>query len=369
MFFLDYSMITFVGVLESIGYILLGLLALMFMIVIHELGHYISGKLLGFKVVEFGIGFGPPIFKKTNKKSGEIFSIRPIPLGGFCRFEEEEGESLSPTAFNNQPAWKRIIVLFSGALFNFISALIIITIFFSAYGQVVLSVDNMYPDSANSNGVLQKGDIFLKINNRNLNILEAGDAYEKFSESDGALEVTILRNGEKIKTTIIKGEYTVGTFDEYDNFIPSETGEKFTGYGFSGTLSTQKLPFFDSIARAFSYMFFIVFKIFQIFGRLFTGKIGLNSLGGPVSTIQLMTEAGKAGFASLTFVVSVISANLAVMNLLPIPALDGSRIVFCLIEIIRKKPVSKKIEGIIHTVGFFMLILFAIFIDLYRFIK
>ena len=368
MIYSSFSLVTFIGVLETIGYIMLGVLALMFMIVIHELGHFISWKLLGFRIMEFGIGFGPPIFKKINKKNGEIFSVRPIPLGGFCRFEEEDGESKSPTAFNNQPAWKRIIVLFSGALLNFISALIIISIFFAAYGQVVLSIDNMYPDSVNSNGVLQKGDVFLKVNNKNLNILEAGDAYKKFAEADGDLEVTILRNGEKIQTTIKKGEYTIGSFDENNNFIPSETGEKSYGYGFSGVLSPRKLPFIDSIGRAFSYMFFIVLKIFQIFGQLFTGKIGLNSIGGPVSTIQLMTEASKAGFASLTFVVSIISANLAVMNLLPIPALDGSRIVFCIIEIIRRKPVSKKVEGIIHTVGFLMLILFAVFVDLYRFI-
>lgn len=364
-----FFMASFVEVLVTVGYVLLGLLALMFMIVIHEAGHYLAGKLLGFRIMEFAIGFGPAIFKKKNKKNGEIFSVRIIPLGGFCRFEDEDDSSSSPTAFNNQPAWKRIIVLFSGALFNFISALIIITIFFTAYGQVVLKVENIYPDSINASGAIQQGDIFLKTNNKTLNILESDDAFKSFSESDDELDVVILRDGKRIKTKIIKSDYTLGSFDENNTFTPLEINETYHGFGFSGAIAIKQFSFFASIGRAFSYMFFLVYKIFAIFGRLFTGKIGLENLGGPVSTIQVMTEAGRAGFASLTFIVSIISANLAIMNLLPLPALDGSRIVFCLLEIIRKKPISKKIEGMIHTIGFFALILFAIFVDFYRFLS
>ena len=150
--------VTAAEVFKYIGYVIVALLALMVMIVVHELGHYTAGKLLGFKIDEFAIGFGPKIFKHTNKKTGELFSIRPFPIGGFCAFhgEDEEGALLDengekvrdasgnivkdPDAFNNKPAWKRLIVLFSGAFMNFISAIFIITIFFTAYGQVLPTI-------------------------------------------------------------------------------------------------------------------------------------------------------------------------------------------------------------------------------------
>ena len=126
--------ITFAGVMEWIGYVLLALIALMIMIIIHELGHYTAGKLLGFEIKEFGIGFGPAIYKhKFN--NGEILSVRPIPLGGFCSFLGEDEDNINPKAFNNQKPWKRIIVLFSGVFFNFLSAIVLLSIFFSCFGK------------------------------------------------------------------------------------------------------------------------------------------------------------------------------------------------------------------------------------------
>ena len=120
----------------NILYVVIAILALMFMIVVHEFGHFIAGRKLGFQINEFAIGFGPPIFKR-KMKSGTQFSIRPIPLGGFCGFEGEDDDNDNPRAFNNMPPWKRIIVLFNGAFFNFLSAMLIITIFFCAYGEQV----------------------------------------------------------------------------------------------------------------------------------------------------------------------------------------------------------------------------------------
>ncbi|HQC54189.1 MAG TPA: site-2 protease family protein [Clostridia bacterium] len=360
----------FIDVLQTTGYIILGLLALTSMIIIHELGHYVAGKALGFKIIEFGVGFGPPVYKHINKRNGEIFSIRPIPLGGFCRFESEddEYESNSPTAFDNKPAWKRIIVLASGALFNLISALIIISIFFSVFGQVMLKVEHVYPDSENH---IMKGDIVLKVNGHNLNVLETNDAFVLLKSSQDTADIVVLRNGKQENITINKYNYIVGEFDENGNFTPTLVDEKEQtnyGFGFVGTISVQKISFGLSLERAFSFTFFVVYKVFEIFGRLLTGKLGIDALGGPVSTIQVMTNASRSGIATLLYAISIISANIAVMNLLPIPALDGARIVFCIVEIITKKPISKKVQGIIHTIGFLAIILFAILIDVLKFI-
>ena len=168
-------------VFTYIGYVIVALLALMLMIVVHELGHYTAGRLLGFKIDEFAIGFGPAIFKRKNKKTGVLFTIRPFPIGGFCSFhgEDEDGALLDekgekvkdengktvkdPDAFNNQKPWKRLIVLFAGAFMNFISAIVIITIYFAAYGQPLPSVVGVYPN-ANSENVFQAGDVILNIN-------------------------------------------------------------------------------------------------------------------------------------------------------------------------------------------------------------
>lgn len=363
---------TFASVMSTIGYVLLAILALMFMVVVHEFGHYLAGRLLGFKIYEFGVGFGPAIIKHRNKKTGVLFTLRPFPLGGFCQFEGEDEDNSDPQAFNNQPPWKRLIVLFSGAFFNLISGWIIIIIFFSAYGQVLPQIAEVYPDSQNLN-VIEAGDAFLSVNGKQVNILTADDAQSAFSDAGDTTEVVVLRDGKKVKLTLTKNIYTLGSFDENGNFIPEideTTGEVKTNYGFGFASYTiaVKLPFGLAFQRSFLFMFFLVYKILVILGSLITGKLAFNNVGGPVTTIQVMSQAASGGFATLSYVVCLVSANLAVMNLLPLPALDGSRMVFCLIEWIFKKPVNRKVEAIIHTVGMILLFGFAIFADIFRFV-
>jgi len=363
---------TFAGVMTTVGYVLIAILALMFMVVIHEFGHYLSGKLLGFKINEFAIGFGPALFKKRSKKTGELFSIRILPLGGYCQFEDEEDDSTSPTAFNNQAPWKRLIVLFSGAFFNFVSGLVIITLFFTFYGQLLPSVANVYEDSANQT-ILQEGDVFLRVDGKQMNVLLAEDVSAAFSNAGETMDVVVLREGERVHLTLQRADYVLGTYDNEGNFVPEldTNGNPITkyGFGFTSALSAVKLDFFSALGRSFSFMFFLVYKIVLILWMLLTGKMGMENAGGPITTISVISEASKSGFAMLSYVVCLISANLAVMNLLPIPALDGSRMVFCIIEWIRKKPINKKIEAVIHMVGFVLIFGFAIFADVFHWIK
>lgn len=365
---------SFVEILTNIGYVLLALVALMFMVVVHELGHYVAGKILGFKILEFSIGFGPKIFKTVNKKTGEIFSIRPFPLGGFCQFEGEDEEgNESPTAFNNQAPWKRLIVLFSGAFMNLVSGWLIIVIFFSAYGQVLPQVAEVY-DSSKNYGVLEVGDTFLRVDGKQVNVLMPEHATEIFQKAGDSVEVVVLRDNKRVKLTLKKCDYIIGEYAEDGTFVPSineETGEVETrwGFGFSSYSAPKKLPFFSALGRSFGFMFFLVFEILSILGSLVTGGISMNSVGGPVTTITVMKDAVSSGFATISYVVCIVSANLAVMNLLPLPALDGSRMVFTLIEWIFKKPVPRKVEAIIHTVGMVLLFGFAIFADVFQFLS
>lgn len=424
-------------VFAYIGYVLLALLALMAMIVVHELGHYTAGKLLGFKIDEFAIGFGPKIFKRKNKKTGELFSIRPFPIGGFCAFHGEDADGAlldengnqvkdangniikDPDAFNNQKPWKRLIVLFSGAFMNFLSAILIITIYFSAYGQPLPYVVGTY-DVPSYQNVFEQGDVLLSVNGKQINLMAQEDLDNVFKKVGDTAQFRVLRNGKRIKITASKffydpfedGDYIyavdgkkldtpiayadyLATVESTDAFIVTvvrydEKGEiceqstmkvqkganpedanGFYSYGFgiTRTIARAKLPFFLAFGRAWSFCFFIVFKILASFGALITGKMGIEGAGGTITTIITMAKVSALGFDSFMYVVAIISANLAVMNLLPFPALDGSRMLFTLIEMIFKKPVPRKVEAVIHTVGLVLLLVLAVFLDVFHLVK
>lgn len=424
-------------VFAYIGYVLLALLALMVMIVVHELGHYTAGKLLGFKIDEFAIGFGPKIFKRKNKKTGELFSIRPFPIGGFCAFHGEDADGAlldengnqvkdangniikDPDAFNNQKPWKRLIVLFSGAFMNFLSAILIITIYFSAYGQPLPYVVGTY-DVPSYQNVFEQGDVLLSVNGKQINLMAQEDLDNVFKKVGDNAEFRVLRNGKRIKITASKffydpfedGDYIyavdgkkldtpvayadyLATVESNDAFIVTvvrydEKGEiceqstmkvqkganpedanGFYSYGFgiTRTIARAKLPFFLAFGRAWSFCFFIVFKILASFGALITGKMGIEGAGGTITTIITMAKVSALGFDSFMYIVAIISANLAVMNLLPFPALDGSRMLFTLIEMIFKKPVPRKVEAVIHTVGLVLLLVLAVFLDVFHLVK
>lgn len=364
---------TFIEVLTTIGYVLIALLCLMAMVVVHEFGHYIAGKVLGFKINEFAIGFGPRIVKITNKKNGEIFSIRPIPLGGFCQFEGEDEEidaETNPKAFNNQKPWKRLIVLFNGAFFNFLSAIILISLVFTFFGQILPVVHTVYEEGyVGSNAILQEGDVILAVNGKQMNVLMPDDATRAIAKIGDTGYLTILRNGQTMKAEIRKSY--VFQRDNEGNILTDENGNTLTAKAFGFTIypAYVKLNFFRSLGRSFGYCFFMVYKILWSIGQLFTGAIKFTeSAGGPITIISTMSNAVQSGFGVLCYVVCLISANLAVMNLLPLPALDGSRMVFTVIEWIRKKPINRKVEGVIHFVGIIILFAIAILADLFQFL-
>lgn len=365
---------TFSDIMTTIGYVLVALLCLLFMVVVHEFGHYIAGKILGFKINEFAIGFGPRILKITNKKNGEVFSIRPIPLGGFCQFEGEDDElnaETNPQAFNNQKPWKRLIVLFNGAFFNFLSAIILITLVFTFFGQILPKVEHVYEESyIASHDLIREGDIILSVNDRQVNILMQDDmqkAFKKIGEEGGTF--TVLRDGKRLKLNVLRSD--IYERDEEGNIIYDENGtvKTYKAFGFTASLQYVKLNFFSALGRSFGYAFFMVYKIIWSIGQLFTGAIKFTeSAGGPVTIIRTMSDAVRSGWGILCYVVCLISANLAVMNLLPLPALDGSRMIFTTIEWIRGKPINRKVEGVIHFVGIIVLFAFAILADVFQFL-
>lgn len=358
-----------------IGYILLAILVLLVMITVHEFGHYIAGKIFGFGIEEFAIGFGPKIFRKQNKKTGEYFSVRLLPIGGFCAFKGEDSEDDDPSAFNNKKPWQRIIVLVSGALMNYLLALLIIVIMFFSYGQTMLMTYKVEPTQdpiyTVENSFCDR-DIIIKANGKNVYLTT--DLMNAISGKDAGETVSfVIRRGGEYKTLdILLREDTDFKNVEHMEKLFSALGIYMEVDGESGTITSAglyntsvKFGFFQTIGKSVEYSFKLAGSIFTILGQLLTGALGVSSIGGTVTTISVTANAIRVGgIRNLLNITSFIGVNLAVFNLLPVPALDGSRVVFTAIEWIRKKPLNRKVEAIIHTVGLVLILCFAVFIDL-----
>ena len=373
------NLLAFSDVMRTIGSVSLALLILLAMITVHEFGHYVAGKIFHFKINEFAIGFGPALFKRT-KKNGEVFSVRALPLGGFCAFEGEDEENAHPDAFNNKKPWQRIIVLFAGAFMNYVLALLLIAVSFFAHGQLLLMTYRVDASETTQSGIPIAGyafadeDVILRCEGKNVYLTsDLIDLLDGKKEGD-MVQFTVSRKGEagrsvqdisvmlrrdadfaNLTDTSVLWD-TLGVAREY-----SQDGQTYRYLIYSA--SYKGFGFFETIGRSFTYSFRIGGTIFQVLGELFTGNLGLDAFGGPVTTIKLTSQIASQSVQQFLEIAAFIGVNLAVFNLLPIPALDGSKIVFTLIEWIRGKPINRKVEAIIHAAGFVLLIGFAILVD------
>ncbi|MCK9575022.1 MAG: M50 family metallopeptidase [Clostridia bacterium] len=343
----------FLNTLSTVFYVLLAIGVLLFMVTIHELGHYTAGKILKFKINEFSIGFGKALWSKTNK-SGEKVSLRLVPLGGYCAFEGEDENSDNPKAFNNQKPWKRLIVLFSGVLFNFLSAILFsaILLTFVGYSNIV-QVASIETADWNLNTQIEVGDVIYGANGNEFSYFE--DEYLSSviadTEIGGSIDLLIERDGVKQTVTVVKYDTT--------EFIDS------VAVGRIGiTMQNYKFNVFESFIRAFPLTVSFAYKVLYFLVMLIIGSLSLSQVGGPLTTIGAIATYTKMSFANLLVLMPLISANLAVFNLLPFPALDGARMVFVGLEWIRKKPINRKIEGYIHFGGLVVLFAFIIIVDL-----
>lgn len=342
------SLLSIGSVFAQIGNILLAILVLLLMITIHEFGHYTAGKLLKFKINEFSVGFGKALFSKT-KKNGEVFSIRLIPLGGYCAFEGEDTNNENADSFNAQAPWKRLIVLFSGAFFNFLSAILFSVILLAVVGngQVkVVSVDGIN----NSVEKLQVGDVITHANGEKLSFLNGGlSGITADVKIDEDIKLTIIRNGEKMEVIVQK-------------YAVMEDGSEVGKFGI--TTSYQNLSFGQACLQVVPFSFQMAWECLVILGQLLIGVYGLQDIGGPITTIGAMANASAVSMLNYLLLIPLIAVNLAVFNLLPIPALDGAKMVFVLIEWIRGKPINRDLENKIHTVGLILLFGFVVLVDL-----
>ncbi len=350
-------------------YVLLAIVVLLLMIMIHETGHYLVGKLLHFKIEEYSIGFGKPIFQKTLK-SGEVFSLRWIPLGGFCAFkgededeEKEVSEEEKKEYFNAQAPWKRLLVLIAGATFNFISGIIFTFILLLSVGSGICRVTDITAQNGNEN-IIQRGDIILEVDGKEPTFINGG-IVKLMEDKDVGEDIilTVNRDGEVIDITVTKYQQyqldSEGNIEKDDQDNPIVTG-KVIGI----TTEYVKYGFGEALLKCVPYTFNMAWECLVVLGELVTGKLGIESVGGPITTVSTIATSAQANMKNLLLLFPLIAVNLAVFNLLPIPALDGARAVFVLIEWIFRKPVPRDIEGKIHTIGLFVLFGLVIIIDL-----
>lgn len=355
--------------------VILAILILLVMITVHEFGHYVAGKILKFKINEFAIGFGPKLFKRTSKKTGEAFSIRLLPLGGFCAFDGEDQEGLNPDSFNNKAPWKRIIVLISGPLMNYLLALLLIIISFFAFGQMLFKVGSIVPAPSESyiEYCLEEGDMICRVEGKGIYLTTDLMTSLNGKHEGDIVKMTVLRDGSQKKIEVmLRGDCDFKNSEQTSKLwnalgIGTYEGADGNNYWDIGVAS-HRFGFFDTIGRSFMYSFRIAGTIFKVLGELLTGHLGLSAMGGPVTTIKLTSQIASQSVQNFFEIASYIGVNLAVFNLLPIPALDGSKVVFCLIEMIFRKPVPRKIEAVIHAVGFVLILAFAILTDILQFV-
>ncbi len=359
-------------------YIILAVLVLMLMIVIHELGHYTVGKLLGFHINEFSIGFGPKIIGRRSKKSGELFSVRALPLGGYCSFYGEDddasdtlmsvgefvsnadvSESDKRLTFTRQKPWKRILVLLAGAGFNLFSAFLFSFIYIIAVGYTVPTVQDLYENPDNGEPYasgLADGDRITAVDGISIGVLDS------FTELTGG-----LTDGDGVVLTVERdGEYFDVPVTKRKMLVPDGNG----GYtessliGIRISYETVNVSFFEAVGLSFPFTFKMAGMVFASFGQLITGRVPITSLTGPVGTVTAIATMAETGWQYLLLLLPLIASNLAIFNLLPVPSLDGARVIFTAIEWIRKKPINRTVEAYIHGIGLALLLGFVVVVDI-----
>ena len=322
-------------------------------VLIHEFGHFIFAKWAGIYVYEFSIGMGPRIFKWTRKNDETEYSIRLIPIGGFVQMAGEEiddDESVpKDKKFCVKSFGQKFMTVIAGIMNNFILAIVLFFVIALINGApenkvIVSDVSKDYP--AYTSG-LQKGDQILKLNGKNASSYDLL-ALELQVNNGKEISLEVSRNGEIKTVSLLPKKVNVD-------------GQKVYKYGF-GISDNVKKGVIPSIVYAFSKTFILIWQMILMIVYLITGHLGLNSLAGPVGIYSIVDSASSAGILSLLSLTALLSLNVGFINLLPIPAFDGGRLLFVIVEKIKGKPVDPKFENTVHAIGFFLLMALMLFI-------
>lgn len=329
-------------------HILLTVVMLSALILVHEFGHFITARIFKVPVNEFALGMGPKILSHKSKKSGCVYSIRLFPIGGFVSMVGEDADSEDENALFKKPVWQRMIITAAGAFMNIVTGVIVMSIIvLSADRLAGTTVAEFAENSLSSQYGLMVGDEILKIDGDSVHV--AGDlSYEIMHDAYQPIDVVVRRNGEIITLTDVQFPTVVEsgvTFGTPDFFVYPE------GKSFSNVVE-------NIFWRSFSN----VKMVWETLADMIGGRYGVEHISGPVGVTTAVSQTASAGIDSFFGLVVMIAMNLGVVNLLPLPALDGGRLFFQLIELVRRKPLKPQIEGYVHFVGIVVLLIFMVFI-------
>ena len=361
------------------------------MISLHEFGHFITAKLMGFKILEYAIGFGPAIWK--SKKSDIQYSLRIIPFGGYCKFEGEDEDSKDERAFSNQPVWKRIIVVAAGGLCNVVLGFLLFLVIIPFTSPISTNyVKDVVPNSFVQEAGLMPNDKIIEINGKKVSFYNDITLYTREFNANTECSIIVKRDGEKYELNFKPTQSEV-TFDYgEDGITVSESingepaDESFYKYGDGAERNEELIGKSETIERliigfvpvqeevnalniwkeAWNETKFVVKLVYNSLWQMVTGRVGVEQMSGPVGVVSEINTAVNSGRGSWLYILNLtalLTINLGIFNLLPIPALDGGRLFFMLIELVTRKRIPPEKEGMVHTIGFMLLIGLIIFIS------
>ena len=333
-------------------------------VLVHEFGHFFFAKLFGIYVYEFSIGMGPKLFSKKGKKGETTYSIRAIPIGGFCQLAgegvDEDLKLPKDRLLQSKPVWQRFLVMFFGAGNNFLLAIIVL--FFLGLITGIPNNSNVIPNVIESSPVYNagmiSGDKIIEINGQKIKTLD--DIQICLAIAKGETEFKVLRDNKELTFRV-----TPLTLDEQEQ-LPEDNRYS---YGIQFSREVVEHGFLNSIKYSFSRFTSLYRQMILTFKFLFTGKVSVRELSGPVGIYNAVDQTKNSGIVSLLSLLVLLSLNVGFVNLIPFPAFDGGRILFLIIEKLRGKPIKAETENLIHNIGFFILLGLVILVTINDIIK
>ena len=317
------------------------------LISIHELGHFTFAKLFKVKINEFSLGMGPAIFKK--KRGETLYALRLLPIGGYVSMEGEDEESQDENAFNRKKVWQKIIIVAAGAIMNLILGVVIVATVLSMEDLIGTNQILEFHEGAISQQTgLEVGDEFLEIDGHRV-FSDTDISFLMGRSDDGVFDMVVRRDGKEVELK--------------DVTFKTEKDGKYTFITYDFVILGEETNFLNIVENSFKRSASIARLVWLSFFDLITGRYGLTDLSGPVGTVNVIADAAagavesKDGLITALTMMSFISINIGVFNLLPLPALDGGRLFFLVIEGIRRKPINPKYEGYVHGAGLALLLL------------
>lgn len=320
---------------------IIAILLFVILILIHEFGHFIAAKLLGVRVNEFAIGFGPKLFKWG--KGETKYAVNLVPLGGYCAMEGEEEESDDSRAFCNKAPWKRFLIVVMGAVFNLLLGLVLVAITLIPQERFsTTTVDVFHENAVSSQYGLQEGDQIIGVDGRK--IFTTYDLSYAFTNvDDGTIDITVKRDGEKVELKDVK--------------FATEQAEGINLLTVDFYIKGREKTFISFIDHTVDTALSNCAVVYRSLIDLISGKYGISAMSGPVGVTEAIGNVARQNLLELIPIMALITINLGLFNLLPIPALDGGRLVFILFEMIFRKPVPQKYESMVHAVGMALLLI------------